>query len=226
MKHILHMLAVATLAFGLIACDHVVLPGGGGSGGGQGDSTGTGGGGRDDSTGTGGGNDTTRGPFAGITEVSGPIVDMTGNVATAPEGSSVVILWNTGQQGVQMVYGSGALNRERTAYTIRLNRELPDEALFDPDDSGGIHGIGTIVLTDLVFADGDLVRSNPNGAFFDHLGVVTPYDLIYYTGREKMTPWTSPWIINFPTGYSMALTGFTGWVPVDEDEYPLTLMTR
>ena len=48
MKNMLHMLAVVTLAFGLIACDHVVLPGGGGTGGGQGDPW-------EDSTGTGGG---------------------------------------------------------------------------------------------------------------------------------------------------------------------------
>lgn len=228
MKNILHMLAVVTLAFGLIACDHVILPGDDGPGGGSGGGTGGGQGGPwDDSTGNGGGqNDTTRGPLVGITEVSGPILDMMGEETSAPEGTMVVVLWQTGQRGTQVVFGQGTLNRDRTAYTVSLNRDLPESALFDPSGAGGIHGVGTIMLTDRELADGTIIQGNPNGNMFEYLGMVAPYDLIYYTGLEKSTPWTDPWIVNFPTGYSMALTAFTGWVPVDEDEYPLTLMMR
>jgi hypothetical protein len=104
---------------------------------------------------------------------------------------------------------------------------LPEAYLYAPDApagalGGGVHGIATIFMTDKVYADGESMdqRSNRNGI----IGQVMMYNLIYNTGREKYTPWASPWIENFPLGYSMALTAFVGWVPVKETEYPLSMV--
>ena len=221
MKNMLHMLAVVTLAFGLIACDHVVLPGGGGTGGGQGDpwedSTGTGGG--DDSTGNGGGRNT---DTNFVISIGGPIGDQRGQIAAAPDGATIVVLWQTGR-GDYIVFGQGSLSSDRTEWSLDVNLSpLPEEALFTPDGSQGVHGIGTPMMVMGEYDDGATFTTGPNG----DVGIAYipgNVQLVYNTGREKMTPWSSPWIVNFDVGYTVARAGFTGWVPIEETTFPMFL---
>jgi len=214
MRKILHMLTVATLAFGLIACDNVVLPGGGGTGGG------TGGGQNDPGDSTGGGGGNTDSNY--VISIGGPIGDQRGQIAAAPEGATLVVLWQTGR-GTYYVFGQGTLSQDRTEWSVDLTLpSLPEEALFSFPGEPGVHGIGTPMLVMGQYADGDSYTPSPNGPV--GLSYIPGnVDIIYNTGRDATNDISAPWIGNFPVGYSMGRVGFSGWVPTDETTFPMFL---
>lgn len=204
MKHLLSALSLAFLLLTTVACDQVVLPGNG----------------TDDPV------DVTP-PTPKDTNhfvvITGPVVNRDGIRVAAPEGAVVFVIWETGRQ-TDIVFGQGTLNPARTEYRIELAGRLPEPALFDPDGTAGIHGVGTIVLAPQRLADRTLVAPIRNG--LDHPGRVLEMNVIYNTGIEKTTAWTSPWLEDFNVGWTAALPEQTGWVPATATTFPMTLKPR
>jgi len=220
MKRFLSLVTLAVLALGIAACDDIILPGHPGdrdtTGGGR-DTTG--GGDRDT---TGGGDRDTN--WIDSLVISGPILDPEGNPTVAPENQYACILWDNGH-GQQIAWGNITLSRDRSHYTARVGGMLPEEMLYAPGYNGGVrggavHGEAMICLTNRPIRQGEVIELN---AMYPHAitAQLMHHALIYNTGREMYAPWAQPWIENFDIGYSMAIPGFVGYVPVKEREYPL-----
>lgn len=227
MKNVLRLMMACVFALGIAACDDIIIPDhpGGGNGGNPGDSTGTGGGGRDttggggrDTTGGGGNNDTTRGEVFVFT---GQFVDMMGMPTSAPEESHLYVAWDMGN-GSEYVLGQGQIQRSPRGdfFTVSIAADRwPEEALFDPDGSGGIHGVARLVLSQNQYDDNQIIEARPG---IPPLGMMTNLSIIYNTGREKATPWTLGWIDGFDVGISLAITAFNGWVPASASGMAIT----
>jgi len=204
MKHLISALSLSLLMMTFTACDQVVLPGSG----------------TDDPV------DVTP-PTPKDTNrfvvITGPVVNRDGIRVAAPEGAVVLMVWETGREK-DMVFGQGTLNPARTEYRIELAGKLPEQALFDPDQTAGIHGVGTIVLAPQRLADRALVAPIRNG--LDHPGRVLEMNVIYNTGLEKATIWTSPWLEAFNIGWTAAIPDRAGWIPARTTIFPMTLKPR
>ena len=90
--------------------------------------------------------------------------------------------------------------------------EWPEDALFAPDNTTGVHGIGHLVLSYNDFDDHEIIEVRPG---IPPLGVMHSHVIIYNTGREMLTPWTAGWIENFELGLSLAIPAFNGYVPAN-----------
>ncbi len=202
MKHLLYSLAIVLLISATVACDQVVLPGSG----------------TDDPVDVTPPKDTNR-----FVVISGPVVNRDGIRVAAPEGAVVFVVWETGRQN-DVVFGQGTLNPARTEYRIELSGRLPELALFDPDGSAGIHGMGTIVLAPQRLIDRTLIAPIRNGLEFP--GRVLGMAVIYNTGQEKATVWTSPWLEAFNVGWTAAIPDGGGWIPATTTNFPMTLKPR
>ena len=218
MKTALRLMIACVFALGIAACDDIIIPdhpGGGGR-----DSTDTGGG--RDTTG-GGDKDTTGGGdrdtvfFGGQLVFTGRIVDPMGNPTSAPEGSNIHVAWDMGD-GREYVLGQGRIESNRGAmgdfFTVIISAdEWPEEALFAPDNTTGIHGIGRVVLSQIDYEDNSIIDIRPG---IPPLGGMQSHAIIFNTGREMLTPWTAGWIENFDIGLSLAIPAFNGWIPSDQ----------
>ena len=222
MQHALRLLSIAIMAIGLVACDDIIMPDDPRGGGGNNDSTGSGGGG-DDSTGGGGPRDSN---FVSVVSLSGPIVSGEPNTAVQlPAGADVVVAWDRGN-GELYVYGQGDISSDRNAlmYNVSVSTNgWNDGALYDPDGSGGIHGLGMIMLVDAEIPDHTIIQPSNTPPF---LGQVFEGNIIYNTGLEKATPWTVGWLDAFNLGLSVGMPAFNGWIPVQNGMFPLVYMGR
>ena len=217
MKHIVRFLAVAVFSLGIVACDNVILPPPPGGGGPPRDTTDP-------------GDTTDREPrdtnFFDSLFVSGPIVDPNGEPMIAPENSHVTIFWDNGR-GQMIAWGEARLVEDGKHWKAVIRGRLPEDLLYSPNaipiGGGGVHGIAEIMLTNRPYRQFEPYDEvNMQG----EIGRVIPHVVIYNTGREMYTQWSSPWIENFKPGYSMAVPAFVGYVPVDERKYPLTVLKR
>ena len=223
MKHITTTLAFALITLLAISCDQVVLPGS------TGPDTGTpidstGGGTGTDTTG-GGGGDTTR-PDRDtnfVLVIQGNFVSVNGEALRAPIGAAVFVVWETGRDA-DIVYGQGEISPDRLFWKVRIGGKLPAIALFNPNGAGGVHGVGRVVIGSQRIPDRGEVNKVPNDAGF--VGKVVAADVIFNTGKEKATPWTTPWIENFRVGYTMGISVNVGWEPTREDTFPLVITRR
>jgi len=211
MRHIQHLLILSFLFIGIVACDNVILPdpSGGGSRS-RSDSTQT-----DDSTATGDPSDTNA--FHPL-RITGWIVQDDGSgrvVPGAPEGTYVVAAWFDGSDYI--VFGKGEISDDRKSYKLSLSDELPDELLIaaEPPQTAGqvMHGLGSILITTVDYANGETVDLDkaPGG--------VVSGDVIYNPGQTVTPTPSAAWIEFFPTGYSMANVAFVGFVPNTAPEY-------
>jgi hypothetical protein len=218
MNNILRIVAIAVLAIGLVACDDIIIPDDP-RGGGQGDSTGTGG---DDTTG-GGDRDTN---VVSMITLSGPIVNgLDSSAVQLPDGADVIVAWDRGN-GELYVYGQGSIesNRVTETYSVSVSTNgWNDEALFDPDGTAGIHGVGMIMLVDKEMPDHTIFWPSNSLPF---LGQVFEANIIYNTGKEKATPWTIGWLDDFSVGFSIGVPAFNGYIPSQNGMYPLVYMGR
>ena len=224
MKHLIRLSMIAMLAIGITACDNILLPEhpGGGRGGTE-DSTGTGD--RD----TSGNEDRDWGRDTLI--IGGPILVNVPGANIDPEQMNVVVAWNNGR-GEQVVFGQGEVTREGRYWQVIITESLPEEFLFAPEVAiggtieTGIHGMGTVHITNEEFRDGSVMPYQMRMGPFELYGELQPFKVFYYTGREKFTEWASPWIEEFPVGYSVGIPAFMGYVPVMQPEYPISIQVR
>ena len=146
------------------------------------------------------------------------------------ENAKVVVAWATGR-GQRVIYGEGEISDDGSHWSLILDERLPDEYLFLPQVAiggplkEGIHGMGAVYIVSDDLDEGDVLP--PNIVLGREIyGLLNPYEIIYYTGKEIFTEWTSPWIDAFPTGYAVGIPGFQGYVPVQEREYPIQIFVR